>query len=94
MLGSIKSCTCFLFAGLNLLWIPIVFFYPETKDRWLESINAIFASSSPFHFALERSYIEQGDVIAMEGGREVVVRKLSVISIASEKAGKVEHCDI
>jgi len=90
MLGSIKSRTYFLFAGLNLLWIPIVFFYPETKDRSLESINAMFASSSPFYFAMERSYIERG-VIAMEGGREAVVRKLSVIS---EKAGKVEHCDI
>jgi len=32
MFGSTKSRTYFLFAGLNLLWIPIVFFYPETKD--------------------------------------------------------------
>jgi hypothetical protein len=32
MFGSIKSRTYFLFAALNLLWIPTVYlFYPETK---------------------------------------------------------------
>jgi hypothetical protein len=102
MFGSIKSRTYFLFAALNLSWIPIVyFFYPETKDRSLESIEALFSSSSPFYSAMERSYREQGDVIAMKGGREEVERKMSVISerrmstvsINSEKRGN-RHVDV
>jgi sugar porter (SP) family MFS transporter len=96
MFGSIKSRTYFLFAALNLVWIPIVyFFYPETKDRSLESIDALFSSTSPFYWAMERSYREKGDVIAMKGGREEVERKMSVVSerkmsilsVASEKRG-------
>jgi sugar porter (SP) family MFS transporter len=102
MFGSIKSRTYFLFAALNLIWIPIVyFFYPETKDRSLESIEALFSSSSPFYSAMERSYREQGDVIAMKGGREEVERKMSVISerkmsvvsITSGKSGQ-RHLDV
>jgi sugar porter (SP) family MFS transporter len=84
MFGSIKSRTYFLFAALNLVWIPIIyFFYPETKDRSLESIEALFSSSSPFYSAMERSYREYGDVIALKGGREEVERRVSVISIKS-----------
>jgi hypothetical protein len=90
MFGSIKSQTYFLFAALNLIWIPIVyFFYPETKDRSLESIEALFSSSSPFYSAMERSYRENGDVIAMKGGREEVERRVSIISIKSEKRHKL-----
>lgn len=38
MFGKLESRTYFLFAALNLLWIPIVyFFYPETNGRSLES---------------------------------------------------------
>ena len=38
MFAQLENRTYFLFAGLNLLWMPIVFFfYPETKDRSLES---------------------------------------------------------
>lgn len=38
MFAHLESRTYFLFAGLNLLWVPIVYiFYPETKDRSLES---------------------------------------------------------
>jgi hypothetical protein len=56
MFGSIKSRTYFLFAVLNLIWIPIVyFFYSETKDRSLESIEALFSSTSSFYWAMERS---------------------------------------
>ncbi|KAF7872555.1 hypothetical protein EAF04_003476 [Stromatinia cepivora] len=50
MFANLKNRTYFLFAGLNLLWIPIVFMlYPETTDRSLESINAMFSTSSPFY---------------------------------------------
>ena len=91
MFGSIKSRTYFLFAGLNLLWIPIVFlFYPETKDRSLESINSCFLPSSPFYSAMEKSYKERGDAIALKGGRETVERRVSVVSSdIKEKADMV-----
>ncbi|KAK4495992.1 hypothetical protein PRZ48_013260 [Zasmidium cellare] len=57
MFGDIKSRTYFLFAGLNLLWIPIVFFlYPETSKRSLESIEAMFTSSSPLFKDMEKAY--------------------------------------
>jgi hypothetical protein len=65
MFAHLKSRTYFLFAGLNLLWIPIVyFFYPETADRSLESIEAMFSSSSPFFSKMEAAYRAEGDVLA------------------------------
>lgn len=52
-----QSRTYFLFAGLNLLWIPVVFFlYPETSNRSLESIEAMFSSSSPLFKNMEKAY--------------------------------------
>ncbi|KAJ5149529.1 hypothetical protein N7448_001107 [Penicillium atrosanguineum] len=66
MFGGIRSRTYFLFAGLNLLWIPIVFlFYPETKNRSLESIEALFSTPSPFHWRMEQAYKLHGDVLAV-----------------------------
>jgi hypothetical protein len=65
MFAHLKSRTYFLFAGLNLLWIPIVyFFYPETADRSLESIEAMFSSKSPFYSKMEAAYRAEGDVLA------------------------------
>jgi Sugar (and other) transporter len=91
MFSSIKSRTYFLFAALNLVWIPIVyFFYPETKDRSLESIEAMFSSRSPLYSAMERSYQEKGDVIAMKGGREEIERRVSIISTASQEKHKLK----
>lgn len=52
-----QSRTYFLFAGLNLLWIPIVYLlYPETANRSLESIETMFTSSSPTFMQMERAY--------------------------------------
>jgi hypothetical protein len=66
MFAHLKSRTYFLFAGLNLLWIPIVyFFYPETADRSLESIEAMFSSKSPFYSKMEQAYKAEGDVLAV-----------------------------
>ncbi|KAH8786787.1 general substrate transporter [Hyaloscypha sp. PMI_1271] len=66
MFAHLKSRTYFLFAGLNLLWIPIVyFFYPETADRSLESIEAMFSSKSPFYSKMEQAYRAEGDVLAV-----------------------------
>ena len=75
----------------SFVWIPIVYFLqPETKDHSFESIEALFSSSSPFNSAMERSYQERGDVIAMRGGLEEEERRMSVISVASEKTQKLE----
>ena len=70
LFGKLANRAYFLFAGFNLIWILIVFlFYPETKDRSLESINLLFEPNSPFNSAAERSWKEHngGDIIA---GRE------------------------
>ncbi|KAL4860983.1 hypothetical protein BDV12DRAFT_180893 [Aspergillus spectabilis] len=68
MFDSLKSRSYFLLAGLNLLWIPIVFlFYPETRNRSLESIDALFSTQSPFHWGMERAYRLQSDVLAERG---------------------------
>ncbi|KAJ5669757.1 hypothetical protein N7462_010827 [Penicillium macrosclerotiorum] len=68
MFGSLTSRTYFLFAGLNLLWVPIVFlFYPETRNRSLESIEALFSTPSPFHWKMEQAYQLHGDVLAEHG---------------------------
>ena len=65
MFAHLRSRTYFLFAGLNLLWMPIVFFfYPETADRSLESIEAMFSSRSPFYSKMEEAYRAEGDVLA------------------------------
>ncbi|KAK0945634.1 hypothetical protein LTR29_002989 [Friedmanniomyces endolithicus] len=68
MFAHLESRTYFLFAGLNLLWMPIIFFfYPETKDRSLESIDAMFSSPTPFYRDMEKAYAAGADVLAMRG---------------------------
>ncbi|KAM0282153.1 hypothetical protein ACHAQH_003193 [Verticillium albo-atrum] len=68
MFDVLENRTYFLFAGLNLLWIPVVFlFYPETSGRSLESIDALFAANSIFNTHMERSYKEHGNVLAERG---------------------------
>lgn len=60
--------TYFLSAGLNLLCIPIVFFFdPETKDCCLESVEAMFMPSHPLYPKMELAYRIQRDVLAMRG---------------------------
>jgi sugar porter (SP) family MFS transporter len=64
MFGQLENRTYFLFAGLNLLWIPAVyFFYPETAGRSLESIEAMFSTSSPFNWNMERAYHDQAELL-------------------------------
>ncbi|KAG7908123.1 hypothetical protein KL906_003540 [Ogataea polymorpha] len=46
---SIKSFTYLIFAALNLLMIPAVYFlFPETAGRSLEDLDAIFAQCNPW----------------------------------------------
>jgi hypothetical protein len=42
---------------------------------------------------MEKSYRENGDILAAQGGKEAVERKLSVISMSSEK-GKKSSLDV
>ncbi|KAJ6069835.1 hypothetical protein N7499_011722 [Penicillium canescens] len=68
MFNVMTSRTYFLFAGLNLIWIPIVYlFYPETRNRSLESIDALFSTPSPFYWKMEQAYKLHGDVLAEHG---------------------------
>ncbi|KAH7088396.1 major facilitator superfamily transporter sugar [Paraphoma chrysanthemicola] len=62
MFGELENRTYFLFAGLNLLWIPVVYlFIPETAGRSLESIEALFSTTSPFNWIMEQAYRNQGE---------------------------------
>lgn len=47
----------------------MIFFavYPETRDRSLESIDALFSTSSPFYWKMEQAYKLHGDVLAEHG---------------------------
>ncbi|KAH6713778.1 general substrate transporter [Leptodontidium sp. MPI-SDFR-AT-0119] len=75
MFQHLESRTYFLFAGLNLIWMPIVFFfYPETSDRSLESIDAMFSTRSPLHSAMEKAYRDAGN------GDVLGQRRLSVVN--------------
>ena len=66
----LKSRAYFLFAGLNLLWIPIVFlFYPETAHRSLESIDTLFIPDSPFYTSQEKSYQQHATVLIEREGK-------------------------
>jgi hypothetical protein len=74
LFAHIENRAYFLFAGLNLLWIVVVYlFYPETKDRSLEAINILFTPRSPFTWAAERAWHEHhnGDILADEAQHEV-----------------------
>ncbi|KAK4248969.1 MFS sugar transporter [Corynascus novoguineensis] len=64
MFDKLENRTYFLFAGLNLLWIPIIYlFYPETADRSLESIDVLFSTKRPYNWDMERAYREHGDIL-------------------------------
>ncbi|CRK20125.1 hypothetical protein BN1723_012042 [Verticillium longisporum] len=78
MFDVLENRTYFLFAGLNLLWVPVVFlFYPETSGRSLESIDALFAANSIFNTNMERSYMAHGDVSAERGNHDSQVASAS-----------------
>jgi hypothetical protein len=89
MFGSLKSRSYFLLAGLNLLWIPIVYLlYPETCNRSLESIDALFSTPSPFYWDMERAYQLHSDVLAERAARKLAdedVTKAEVQESAHEE---------
>ncbi|ORX34867.1 major facilitator superfamily transporter sugar [Kockovaella imperatae] len=82
--AQLQNRAYFLFAGLNLLWIIVVWlFYPETKDRSLEAINILFIPSSPLNAAAEKSWREHGDGDVLHHGPP-----------ASDLEGKYAHQQI
>lgn len=73
--SNLQNRAYFLFAGLNLIWVVVVFlFYPETKDRSLESINVLFVPASPFNWAAEQSWREHQDGNIVAGHEEEIKR--------------------
>ena len=72
MFGSLTTRSYFLLAGLNLLWIPTIYlFYPETCNRSLESIEALFSTSSPFYWEMEKAYKLHADAYAEQGTKNI-----------------------
>ncbi|KAL1589002.1 hypothetical protein WHR41_02073 [Cladosporium halotolerans] len=68
LFASIENRAYFFFAALNFIWIPIIFiFYPETKDRSLESIESMF-TTSPFFWQMEKAYKRGQESIVQEQG--------------------------
>ena len=53
--------------------------YPETANRSLESIDALFSTNKPFIWDMERAYREHGDIL-----RERRQSDASVVDDASE----------
>jgi hypothetical protein len=57
MFNAISEYTLFIFAGCNILTIPMVWaLYPETNQRTLEEMNLLFAADSPWVWDAERNY--------------------------------------
>lgn len=48
----------------------IVLVYPETRNRSLESIEALFSTRSPFYWKMEQAYKLHGDVLVEHGVRK------------------------
>jgi hypothetical protein len=72
MFGKLENRTYFLFASLNLLWIPVVYlFCPETAGRSLESIEALFSTNNPFNWHMEKAYRDQGELLDRKGVPDV-----------------------
>lgn len=70
LFASIENRAYFFFAGLNFIWIPIIYvFYPETKDRSLESIESMF-TTSPFFWQMEKAYERTQELMVQENSFE------------------------
>lgn len=51
----------------QILELTLTLVYPETRNRSLESIEALFSTSSPFHWKMEQAYKLHGDVLVEHG---------------------------
>jgi hypothetical protein len=59
--------------------------YPETRNRSLESIEALFSTPSPFYWKMEQAYKLRGDVLAEYG-----VNPSAVVSDDKSEVTKTE----
>lgn len=59
-------CLSLYVSLLNLLWNTIAndLVYPETSNRSLESIEALFSTPSPFFWKMEQAFELHGNVLA------------------------------
>jgi len=76
---------------LNLLWIPVVYlFYPETKDRSLESIESMF-STGPLYWQMEKAFAENEEVMREQSviGAQIARRKSVESGAHKEYDGEV-----
>lgn len=81
-----QSRTYFLFAALNFVWVVIVFLiYPETSNRSLESIEAMF-TTSPFYWHMEKAYAQNKDMFATTHKHDI-----EGIDLAKEKQIDCAH---
>ncbi|PYH68081.1 putative MFS sugar transporter [Aspergillus vadensis CBS 113365] len=87
MFASIGSRSYFLLAGLNLLWVPTIFlFYPETRNRSLESIDYLFSTSRPFYWDMERAF-----QLCMDGKVEKHVDEQAIKVAGQDEAQQEFH---
>lgn len=90
MFASIGSRSYFLLAGLNLLWVPTIYlFYPETRNRTLESIDYLFSTSSPFYWDMERAFR-----LCMDGKVEKHANELAIKVAGQDEAQQEFHENI
>lgn len=73
MFNAISEYTLFIFAGCNILTIPMVWaLYPETNQRTLEEMNLLFAADTPWVWDAEKNYarlIEENPDLVMAAQR-------------------------
>lgn len=65
--------------------------YPETRNRSLESIDALFSTPSPFYWKMEQAYKLHGDVLAEHGvnSREALGDRKTELTLSPSKLGTV-----
>lgn len=99
MFNAISEYTLFIFAGCNILTLPIVWaLYPETNQRTLEEMNLLFAADSPWVWDAEKNYrtlveenpelvqaARRGSMALAAGDLEAGARKASSASGAGRK---------
>ena len=91
MFAAINENTLYIFAGCNVLTIPMVWaFYPESNQRTLEEMNLLFAADTPWNWDAERNFAllkEQNPelVQAAERGQSVISNTERGYSTASKR---------
>lgn len=64
------------------MFLPV---YPETRNRSLESIEALFSTDSPFFWKMEQAYQLHGDVLKEHGVARSETYDTDRTEVASDK---------